>query len=248
MPLYGGYSLEDIAKAVRQIESSGGTNSVPRYEAGFQRRYGQKWLREGNAAFRRNMLQQFGPNAIFSSYGDYQVMYPVAVELGFTGTPEQLADPATNRQYFEKKFLRDWQSAGGNLQKTLLRYNGGGNPEYPMKVMRNLPQRQSALPQGGSTQMAEMPKTPEEAMEWRLFRADNHIKAFEQGLGLPSQGLQGRELASAHQQGMQLVQRVKQAVAQQQGPGIQPGIPQAPQPPQVGGLARRPLPQVGGLA
>ena len=131
---FEGYTLEDIAKAVSMVESSGGTNSVPRYEPGFQRRYLQgkpQW---------EQLAKQHGWQAVSSSYGKFQIMYPTAVELGFKGTPQQLADPVINRQLFEKKFTRDFQKTG-SLQGALLRYNGGGNPQYPSKVIKYLPKR-----------------------------------------------------------------------------------------------------------
>ena len=134
MPL----DIEAVAKAVKQVESSGGKDTRSRYEPGFERRYSRKWLREGDAAFRQAMLTQFGPKAVYASHGAYQIMYPVAVELGFRGTPAQLAEEATNRQFFEKKFKRDYQTTGGDLSKTLLRYNGGADPTYPKRVLRCL--------------------------------------------------------------------------------------------------------------
>ena len=181
MPL----DLEAIAEAVKQVESSGGTNVGPRYEPGFQRRYLQgkpRW---------EALAKQYGWQAVSSSYGPWQVLFPVAVELGFTGSPQQLADPAINRQYFDKKFQRDYQASGGNLAKTLLRYNGGGDPTYPQRVMKFLkpsavpPQTPSVSQPGGKMPTLDQMKLegPEvhEKISQQLYRMDKNVQAM--GLG-----------------------------------------------------------------
>ena len=172
MPRYGGYTLDDLSLLVQEIESSGGTNAVPRYEPGFEQTYGAKWLREGDPAFRAKMLKQFGNEAVYSSYGAHQVMYPVAVELGFTGTPEQLADPTTNRQYFEKKFLQDWTRTNGKLRKALLRYNGGRDKTYPDRVLNSQPggRRITPVTNGAETTMGQ-PRSKADPLQKAVGRA-----------------------------------------------------------------------------
>jgi len=161
---YGGYTLDEIADAVSQVESSGGKNLGPRYEPGFQRRYGAKWLREGNAAQRQAMVRRFGNRGVYASYGAHQVMLPTAVELGFTGTPQQLADPVVNRRYFEKKFLRDFKATKGDITRALLRYNGGGDPDYPKKVLRHL------TPKEELSMDPNLPLSPQERAGRRIYR------------------------------------------------------------------------------
>ena len=147
---YGDYSLDEIYQALIQVESSGGKDKRSRYEPGFQRRYLQ-----GKEPW-ESLAKKYGWQAVSSSYGPAQIMFPVAVEMGFHGSPEELADEAINRQFFEKKFDKDFQRTGGDIRKTLLRYNGGGNPAYPDKVMRHLPKKKvSALPQGGGSMNLE---------------------------------------------------------------------------------------------
>ena len=137
--LYGGYPLDVLAQAIAMQESSGGKDMGPRYEPNFQRIYGKKYETEMFPKLFAKMLAEYGPDKVYASYGRHQVMWPVAVELGFRGTPEELADETVNRTYFDKKFMRDWKSTDGNLMETFLRYNGGGNPDYPSEVMRYLP-------------------------------------------------------------------------------------------------------------
>lgn len=176
MPL----DLEAIAEAVKQVESSGGTNIGPRYEPGFQRRYLQgkpRW---------EALAKQYGWQAVSSSYGPWQIMFPVAVELGFTGSPQQLADPVVNRQYFDKKFQRDYQATGGHLEKSLLRYNGGGDPTYPQRVFKFLhPSPKSPVQPGGRMPTLDQMKLegPEvhEKISQQLYRMDQNLQAM--GLG-----------------------------------------------------------------
>ncbi len=132
--LYGGYPIDPIAYAVAMRESSGGKNIGPRYEPGFEKRYGPTYMKRYP-----DLFNKYSPQELYSSYGRYQIMYPVAVELGYRGSPADLAKEDINRLYFEKKFQRDWKSSGGDLDKAFLRYNGGGNPDYPAGVRRYLP-------------------------------------------------------------------------------------------------------------
>ena len=134
---FGGYTIEELANAIAMVESSGGKDIGPRYEPGFERRYGSRYA-QMFPDYWPKMTQQYSPEQLYASYGKHQLMLPVAVELGYRGTPEGLADEAVNRQFFEKKFMRDWKGSGGDLEQALLRYNGGGNPNYPNRVMRHL--------------------------------------------------------------------------------------------------------------
>lgn len=129
---FGGYGMDEIAQAISLQESSGGTDVGPRYEPGFEQRY----LR-GKPQW-ESLAKQYGWKAVSSSYGPHQIMYPVAVELGYEGSPKDLADPVVNRLFFEKKWMRDWERTGGDFDKTLLRYNGGGDKSYAKKIRMNL--------------------------------------------------------------------------------------------------------------
>ena len=118
------------------MESSGGKNLKPRYEPGYERRYLSKPLEPEWEAARK----LYGNVPTASSWGPAQFMYRTAWELGYRGAPEGLNDPEVSRMLFQKKFNRDYQKTGNSLEKALLRYNGGGNLEYPQKVRRYLPQ------------------------------------------------------------------------------------------------------------
>lgn len=249
----GGIPFEEFAKAVMMVESSGGTNIGPRYESGFERRYGQKWLAQGDTAFRQSMLEQFGPQAIYASYGPFQIMYPVAVEMGFRGTPQELADPEINRQFFEKKIQRDFKSTGGDVRKTLLRYNGGGNPQYPDKVFKFLnqatgqvygkAQRQIG---GGVGMVAQAPKGADQntimknlyIMDKQVFRGmfgtpmtPQEMKAIATNMQNPKPKGQGQPQGPQGMLAQNMMQRPPAPQQPQQMPGMlaqgpQQGMPQ----------------------
>ena len=143
MPLYGGLELDDIAEGVKQQESSGGTNATRRFEPGFLKRYLSKKLEPEFEA----LSAKHGRDAMATSYWPFQIMGRTAYELGFRGSPEELENPETNRQYFEKKFTKDYQRTQ-DIKKALLRYNGGGNPQYPDQVLQHIRRRIKAK-QGG---------------------------------------------------------------------------------------------------
>src|SRR3990167_7300309 len=218
--------FEAIANAVKQVESSGGTNVGPRYEPGFQRRYLQgkpQW---------EALAKRYGWKAVSSSYGPWQIMYPVAVELGFTGSPQQLADPTVNRQYFDKKFQRDYQATGGNLQKSLLRYNGGSDPTYPQRVLQFLTpsSRSTPIHPGGrmptlDEMKLEGPELHEKILR-ELYRVDKNMQAM--GPMTPQELRESYEKVKSG-----VVQVVSQMKSQRRSPGgtPPPGAPPGLPPP-----------------
>ena len=70
------------------------------------------------------------------SFGLTQVMGQVARELGFTGKfLSSLCDEATGLEYGARKLASCFKSVNGDVTKALLRYNGGGNLQYPAQVV-----------------------------------------------------------------------------------------------------------------
>ena len=116
-------------------ESSGNPWAI-RVERGFWRRYLD--------GIKANVLQTKSkyddkwikyPDITSCSYGLCQIMLPVAWENGFVAQfPTQLLDPKTNIdlgcKILSKHLLRT-----GSIRTALLRYNGGGDPNYPHRVM-----------------------------------------------------------------------------------------------------------------
>ncbi|MDB5559716.1 MAG: Lytic transglycosylase catalytic [Enterovirga sp.] len=61
--------------------------------------------------------------------GMMQVMPPTAAMLGFKGTAEQLAEPATNIRLGVSYLADAWKLANGNLCRALMKYRAGHNQE-----------------------------------------------------------------------------------------------------------------------
>lgn len=74
-----------LVEAIIRTESSGLANAY-RFEPAFWGRY----LKD------HPLYRHRDPKAVSASYGLMQVMYPVAVENGYTGAPEGLYDVSTN--------------------------------------------------------------------------------------------------------------------------------------------------------
>lgn len=124
-PANGNAEINRIMDVIHQMESSGGINTKARFEPDFLKNYGDKGLMP-------TLRKRYGDKAAASSYGPYQVMLLKAWEMGFKISPEELADPATNRKVAEsivmsyfKKGYKPWQ--------IFKRYNGGDG--YADKAM-----------------------------------------------------------------------------------------------------------------
>lgn len=82
-----------LLAALAFCESSFGKNTTPRVEPAYL---------PGGRYFQAKHVQQaykkYG-QAAAASYGPWQVLYITALELGFTGSPQELAEPETNLEY-----------------------------------------------------------------------------------------------------------------------------------------------------
>mgnify|MGYP001563777809 CR=1 FL=1 len=74
-----------LLKALARQESTYGANAKPRREKGYLP--GGKYFNADQAT----RYAKYGKDA-GSSWGSFQILYPTAVELGFTGVPLQLGD------------------------------------------------------------------------------------------------------------------------------------------------------------
>lgn len=127
----------DLVEAVVLTESSGNTDAF-RFEPGFWRLYLQDNPR----------YMDLIPRRVSSSYGLMQVMYPVSVELGFTGEPEELFIPQIGLKYGCKKLAQLMEWAHGDRAKALGAYNAGRGGwdsapgrVYATKVLKQLGDR-----------------------------------------------------------------------------------------------------------
>lgn len=128
-------NLSKLLWALNMVEGSGKDKVKNRHEPGFYRRYlrGKKEWSERE--------KQFGAEAIASSYGPWQIMYPTAVQYGFKGKPADLADPKVSLPYVQKHLARLEKKFGGNIEKIVSAYNAGEggvgtNPDYTEKALK----------------------------------------------------------------------------------------------------------------
>lgn len=96
-----------------------------RYEPGFYEHY----VKPMN-------LSRSEANARSTSWGLMQVMGEVARELMFGGPfLSQLCDPDFGIEFGCRKLSALLGEVGNNIHAALLRYNGGGNPNYADEVL-----------------------------------------------------------------------------------------------------------------
>jgi hypothetical protein len=125
----------DVVAGLVLTESSGNPWAI-RVERGFWRRYyeGVKAnVLRSKSAYDDKWIKY--PDIASCSYGLCQIMLPVAWENGFIPKfPTELLDPEDNIDLGCKILSRHLHRVG-SIHKALLRYNGGGDPEYPHRVM-----------------------------------------------------------------------------------------------------------------
>lgn len=86
-----------------------------------------------------------------TSFGLLQIMGEVAVEFGFPGRYlTELCDPDTGMDYGCRK-LQKCFSIHGDVESSLLAYNGGGDPNYPAMVLGQMALYQGDESGGGGS-------------------------------------------------------------------------------------------------
>lgn len=131
--------------AMVEQESAWDTYAIrPESESGFMARYGsayQKLVRASATAIDDKWIKF--EDVFYCSYGLLQTMYPVVIET-FRETavllkyPTQLCDPETGLGIGCRLFARYLNQRNGAVDAALLRWNGGGNPDYPSEVLSRL--------------------------------------------------------------------------------------------------------------
>lgn len=118
-----------LVQAVCHHESANWKQWAVRYEPGFYTKYVEKIA--GISATEKTMRA--------TSFGLMQCMGQVAREYGFAGDDlTELLDPVTNLEYGCRKLAKCLKLENGNVNRALLRYNGGSNQDYPDLVLRHL--------------------------------------------------------------------------------------------------------------
>lgn len=131
------HSLDPRLVEAVVIQESAGTADAFRFEPKFYARY----------LVRLPAYAGMNPRRISSSYGLMQIMYVVAVELGFRGEPEELFIPAINLIWGCTKLAQLMTWAKGDLLSVAAAYNGGRADNEPghQPMLRNEKYARSVL-------------------------------------------------------------------------------------------------------
>lgn len=127
-----------LLAAVIHQESSGNVWAV-RYEPAFERRYLSNKTRhslEGYVPKLCTLDSEIKLRA--TSFSLMQILGQVARERGFKGEfLTELLDPKTNLKW-GSEYLQTLLLKHQNTEKALLRWNGGGDPDYGKKVLKHI--------------------------------------------------------------------------------------------------------------
>ena len=134
--------MPKLLHALKQVESSGGTDKRDRYEPKFE----EKYLidNDSNLGSRtKAAIAKYGTKQVATSYGPYQIMAATAYDRGFAGKPEDLRNESTCKTYAEKYI--NWllnRPKVKTLEDVISAYNAGAggvgtNPDYVSKVMKH---------------------------------------------------------------------------------------------------------------
>jgi soluble lytic murein transglycosylase-like protein len=132
------YSLDPaLVCAVCEQESAWNPGAV-RFEPAFKARYvDPQGLSEPEATNRA------------TSWGLMQIMGQVAREFGYVEDIPTLTNPSQGLDIGCKVLAHYLSQHSGNVTLALLRYNGGGNPDYAAQVEARMSAYQSPTPMGG---------------------------------------------------------------------------------------------------
>jgi soluble lytic murein transglycosylase-like protein len=135
--LQTGINPQLLAALIHQ-ESSGNPYAV-RYEPAFLKRYLESKTKKtigGHVPSQCSWQTEVQMRA--TSFGLMQIMGQVARERGFQGEfLTELCDPAVNLKW-GSEFLQTLLHKHDTTEKALLRWNGGGDPDYAKKILRHI--------------------------------------------------------------------------------------------------------------
>ena len=83
-----------LLRALAQVESSGGAQAIPRFERAYS--IGGYYYRRSKAV--RELWAKWGDWAA-CSYSPWQILFVVATELGYDGSPAHLREPSVAGKY-----------------------------------------------------------------------------------------------------------------------------------------------------
>jgi soluble lytic murein transglycosylase-like protein len=123
----------DLIAGIAMQESSGKPWAM-RAEEGFFNHYIKDKPLNG---FQGELWDEYERAMRSCSFGLMQVMGNTAREFGFQGHLHELLEPVKSVNWGTKIFAHHLHETQDTI-KALLRYNGGGDPEYPDKVFERI--------------------------------------------------------------------------------------------------------------
>lgn len=127
-------NMTKLLWALNMIEASGSAKAKKRHEPNFYKKYlkGKKQWSESE--------KKWGAEAISSSYGPWQIMYPTAVQYGYKGSPSDLEKPEVSLPFVQKYVGSLSKKFNGDIEKVFSAYNAGEggvgtNPDYTKKAL-----------------------------------------------------------------------------------------------------------------
>ena len=134
---------ERLMASLAMVESDGWKNKQPNFEPAFYAggRYFNHHL-HAEAMHRADpVLESSMGKLAASSMGPFQVMYPVAVELGFEGSPLELIDPRVNIEfairYLLKRVIPKLPAPDGTEEQIVKDVGDGYNTGNPRDSIEN---------------------------------------------------------------------------------------------------------------
>jgi soluble lytic murein transglycosylase-like protein len=131
------YNIEPYVLAGLILQESSGNTYAIRCEPGFFKRYYpglSRLVSKTSSKFDDNWIKY--PDVFSASYGLCQVMYPIAIEDGLSlRYPTELCNPDVGIEAGCKHLRKHLDRVNNKIEMALLRYNGGGDPRYPAKVL-----------------------------------------------------------------------------------------------------------------
>jgi len=132
------YELDPALVCAVCEQESGWNPWASRFEPGFQSKYvhplvARREIKSFGASLATEIVQRS------CSFGLMQIMGQVARELECTAAfLTELCNPEVGLEYGCIQLKRKLEAANQNVQTALLRYNGGGDPAYPAKVLARM--------------------------------------------------------------------------------------------------------------
>ncbi len=126
------------------------------------------------AAFARAVVRvesNFNPRATGRAreVGLMQIKFETARGIGFTGTREQLYDPATNLEWGMKYLAMSWKLGGNTPCGAVMKYQGGHGTDAAVCCIQRL------LQQGSRAYGVELSLAKSFTMKWRGLQSPRHF-------------------------------------------------------------------------